>query len=1363
MKLSKKEENEILQVYDTWWHSYLNGDLNNYDAYLDDEFRFVGCTDEEEFLNRSEAISFFRATADQLPGKAKFENIDKTMEALGGMVLITDLADVYILDNEQWVYNARFRCTSLMHKTSKGWRFLYQQFSTPNLNAEKGEAMGHDKVSNENQELRNVIKRKTAELEIKNRELEVEGALQRVRSQVTAMKESTQLLDIVVHMRNEFTNLGHQAGYFWHMSWLQDTFEKAMTSGDGSRIGMIMELPRDFHSHYEGMDEWEANEEPAMVLALETEEALDYLHKMVTLGDFKQVDPNAPTEEDIRHIGGITFVMARTTHGEIGYSLPGVVKKPPKEDLLILGRFAGVFDLAYRRFLDLQKAEEQAREVEIELALEKVRSRTMEMQHSDELLDVASVMFQQIKALGVPQWNCGFNIWEMGAEECTYYPGSPDGKITPFTCKIPLNEHAVFKRFEASKKRGEELLIYEKEGEEQKDHYEYMLSLPGVGDFLRTMMDADFELPTFQIDHVANFAYGNLLFITYEHFPEMHQVFKRFAKVFEQTYTRFLDLQKAEEQAREALIETSLERVRSRTMGMHNSGELKEVIQILFDQIHNLNINIYATGVGPNYKNSDDFNIWTADIGHTFPTKIRIPYFDHPLFHNFKKAKELGLKVYSNKLTFEEKNRFWDHCFKHLPVAQELKDVRYESPGYASSSVLLDKVQLFIFNLEGIPYSEDELAILMRFGKVFEQTYARFLDLQKAEAQARTSQINLAVERVRARAMAMYNSSELLEVVSLLRDEMLGLNIAGVAAATIYLEEGDGHIRMTDLTSIETTEGGFKGTLDIEFNLNETDPNLFLREVWGGKDEFFIVKQFKKDLVITLKWLREHDPDYALVVENFFKNIDWEYVAHPVVQLSNGKMTVDLLDQEPPLELESIMKKMASAFDLTYTRFLDLQKAEAQAREAQIEAALERVRSRTMGMIKSNELSDVASVLFKQITELNIAVWTTGFNVWSEDDTEYEDWVTTPKGGFIEPYKVDTTKYAVFIEVREAKQRGDDFFVQYVEGEDLKKMYAELCKYAPPQFEVMLQDGFEFPKHQYNHFVFENAVSLMFITYEPLPEAHDIFKRFGKVFQQTYTRFLDLQKAETQAREAQIEAALERVRARSMAMQETVELHDVLSVLFQQFDKLDIKPVTAFMSLFNLDKNEFTYRSTTKAGNRSQTEQVIDMGAMDHWGDIVKKWQSEKPDDIEEIHYDLDALPQLFEIFEESFSAAPEKERVTIQDFPNGLYGLHAYCKFGYLGLNLQQPATDEERDILIRFAREFTRVYQRFLDLQKAEAQAREAQIEASLEKVRSRSLAMQRSNDLSIVIKTISEELYDLNIRYSNVSFGIDSDDSD
>ncbi len=51
-----------------------------------------------------------------------------------------------------------------------------------------------------------------------------------------------------------------------------------------------------------------------------------------------------------------------------------------------------------------------------------------------------------------------------------------------------------------------------------------------------------------------------------------------------------------------------------------------------------------------------------------------------------------------------------------------------------------------------------------------------------------------------------------------------------------------------------------------------------------------------------------------------------------------------------------------------------------------------------------------------------------------------------------------------------------------------------------------------------------------------LQEENEILKRFSRVFEQTYTRFLDLQKAEAQAKEAEIQLALERVRVKTMAM-----------------------------------------------------------------------------------------------------------------------------------------------------------------------------------------------------------------------------------
>ena len=63
-------------------------------------------------------------------------------------------------------------------------------------------------------------------------------------------------------------------------------------------------------------------------------------------------------------------------------------------------RFLKVFELAYRRYLDIEKAEAQAREAEIELSLERVRARTMAMQKSDELAETAQVLFEQFSELG---------------------------------------------------------------------------------------------------------------------------------------------------------------------------------------------------------------------------------------------------------------------------------------------------------------------------------------------------------------------------------------------------------------------------------------------------------------------------------------------------------------------------------------------------------------------------------------------------------------------------------------------------------------------------------------------------------------------------------------------------------------------------------------------------------------------------------------------------------------------------------------------------------------------------------------------------------------------------------------------------
>ena len=115
------------------------------------------------------------------------------------------------------------------------------------------------------------------------------------------------------------------------------------------------------------------------------------------------------------------------------------------------------------------------------------------------------------------------------------------------TYKTP-RENLFLSYYEAGQK-GESLLVTEYSGKACVAHYEYLSTIPVMGDALKEMIANGGSFPTQQIDHVTFFKYGYLLFITLEQAPEAHDIFIRFAKVFEQTYTRFLDLQKAEAQA----------------------------------------------------------------------------------------------------------------------------------------------------------------------------------------------------------------------------------------------------------------------------------------------------------------------------------------------------------------------------------------------------------------------------------------------------------------------------------------------------------------------------------------------------------------------------------------------------------------------------------------------------------------------------------------------------------------------------------------------------------------------------------------------------------------------------------------------
>ena len=139
MKLTKELEKEVMVVYHAYWNGYLNGDVNAFAAFLADDVKVIGSTEGEVFFNKKDALRFYQLTAVQVAGKAELRNRIIKAEPAGDLVLITEQSDFYILMEDNWVFYAKGRLSTLLQKKADGWKVIQQHGSMPDIRATEGE------------------------------------------------------------------------------------------------------------------------------------------------------------------------------------------------------------------------------------------------------------------------------------------------------------------------------------------------------------------------------------------------------------------------------------------------------------------------------------------------------------------------------------------------------------------------------------------------------------------------------------------------------------------------------------------------------------------------------------------------------------------------------------------------------------------------------------------------------------------------------------------------------------------------------------------------------------------------------------------------------------------------------------------------------------------------------------------------------------------------------------------------------------------------------------------------------------------------------------------------------------------------
>ncbi|MBL7874703.1 MAG: hypothetical protein JNL53_03515, partial [Cyclobacteriaceae bacterium] len=565
--------------------------------------------------------------------------------------------------------------------------------------------------------------------------------------------------------------------------------------------------------------------------------------------------------------------------------------------------------------------EAQAREAEIQLALERVRAQTMAMHNSEDMGKCIVKMFSELTALGVDEGTrFGIGILNQENENNQLWTARKDGEeVKMHIGNIDMASHPLLKSARQAWLKQVPFHKYVLEGEDLLNYYQMLNNAPDY----KIQIPLE-QLPEREVQHCFIFEHGFFYAFSPREFePELIHITKRFTSQFAQTYRRYLDLVRAEAQAREAQIEAALERVRSRSMAMHKSEELRDVIQLVFEQLVLLDFDIDSAQFDLNYKENDDLNVWTAIPGQPYPRLQNIPYADTAIMNSVKYAKEKGLSFFSHTVTREEKNEFFRHFFNHVnnPVPEKRKKYIFDKPAYARSIVFLNNIFLGIQNYSGVPYSEAENTVLMRFGKAFEQAYTRFLDLQKAEAQAREAKIETALEKIRSRSLAMHRSDELKEVISVMFEKLTELRVLHGTVALHLLNRSTLNSDFWVGTTMQEPQ-----SVSIPYDEKMMQEETYLKDsckaIIESKD--IINKTYtreQKDKFFNYLFSKNSLTKITQSARDYISQTPGQLVC--LISVGNAALFADSFDGAVYTETElTVLRRAARVFEQAYVRFL---------------------------------------------------------------------------------------------------------------------------------------------------------------------------------------------------------------------------------------------------------------------------------------------------------------------------------------------------------------------------------------------------------------------------------------------------------
>ena len=261
-----------------------------------------------------------------------------------------------------------------------------------------------------------------------------------------------------------------------------------------------------------------------------------------------------------------------------------------------------------------------------------------------------------------------------------------------------------------------------------------MKSFPDLRPTFDKIEKQGLSLPTYQINHLCKFSHGFLLFITYEPVPDAHDVFKRFTKVFDQTYTRFLDLQKAEAREKEAIKQASLDRVRGKIASMRTIKDLEHITPVIWKELTVLGVPFFRCGVFIIREDEEMVHAYLSKRDGTSVAAIHIPFDDkdnrliEPMIKNWRMQKTFH-EEWDRKLFIQQTRIFVDKGQIENPESYPIVNTPPEN--LVLNLVPFKQGMIYIGHQEDL--TKDQISLVESLSKALSVAYSRYEDFRALE------------------------------------------------------------------------------------------------------------------------------------------------------------------------------------------------------------------------------------------------------------------------------------------------------------------------------------------------------------------------------------------------------------------------------------------------------------------------------------------------------------------------------------------------------------------------------------------------------------------------------------------------------